>query len=260
MHFPPHSISQKFSGFFTRAHLSILLACIVALAALLAGCGSVSSVIAPPGNQITPTASTKPSLVFVAIGASETFGTGADFPARQNWPTDLSAQLPPGTQVVNLGIPGVTAHEALQGELPEAMDSNPNIVSVWLGTNDITAYLQDGSVTLDSYQQGLDAILTRLDTLPHVHMVVANLADLTLLPRFNSYDQTTLKYVVAQWNAVISQEITAHHAILFDIYSHTSELTSHPEYLSADGLHPSTQGYQQIADLFYQTLHANGVI
>lgn len=255
MHFPPHSINRKDSGIWNRARLSIALACIAALTALLSGCTSATTVVTPSGPQVTPTATTKPSLVFVAIGASETFGTGANFPARQNWPTDLSARLPAGAQVINLGIPGVTAHEALQGELPEAMDAHPDIVSVWLGTNDIIQ-----NVTLAQYQQDLDAILTKLETLPHVHVAVANLADLTLLPRFSSDDQTTLKQLVAQWNAVISQEILAHHDILVDIYGHTSELTSHPEYLSADGLHPSTQGYQQIADLFYQTLHANGVI
>ena len=255
MHFPLHSMNWKDSGFSHRARLSTPLACILALAVLLAGCGSVASYATPTGSQVTPTATTRPSLVFVAIGASETFGTGADFPARQNWPTDLSARLPAGALVINLGIPGATAHEALQGELPEAMDSNANIVSVWLGTNDIIQ-----NVTLAQYQQDLDAILTKLDTLPHIHIAVANLANLTLLPRFSSDDQTALKQQVSQWNDVISQEITAHHDILIDIYSHTAELTSHPEYLSSDGLHPSTQGYQQIADLFYQTLHANGVI
>lgn len=254
MYFPSHSLNQKDSGVSPKARLSILLACTLALSGLLAGC-STTSVATPSGPQVTPTATTKPTLVFVAIGASETFGTGADFPDRQNWPTDLRTQLPPGTQVINLGIPGVTAHEALQGELPEAMDSNPNIVTVWLGTNDI---IQD--VPLDQYQQDLDAILTRLDTLPHIHVAVANLADLTLLPRFSNDDQTALKEQVSEWNGVISQEITAHNAILVDIYGHTDELTSHPDYLSPDGLHPSTQGYQQIANLFYQTLHDNGLI
>lgn len=254
MHFPSHVINQKDSGVSYKTRLSILLACTVALSGLLVGC-STTSVATPSGPQVTPTATTKPALVFVAIGASETFGTGADFPDRQNWPADLRAQLPPGTQVINLGIPGVTAHEALQGELPEAMDSNPNIVTVWLGTNDI---IQD--VPLDQYQQDLDAILTKLDTLPHIHVAVANLANLTLLPRFSSDDQTALKQQVSEWNDVIAQEITAHNAILVDIYGHTDELTSHPEYLSPDGLHPSTQGYQQIANLFYQTLHDNGLI
>ncbi len=254
MHFPSHVINQKDSGVSYKTRLSILLACTVALSGLLVGC-STTSVATPSGPQVTPTATTKPALVFVAIGASETFGTGADFPDRQNWPADLRAQLPPGTQVINLGIPGVTAHEALQGELPEAMDSNPNIVTVWLGTNDI---IQD--VPLDQYQQDLDAILTKLDTLPHIHVAVANLANLTLLPRFSSDDQTALKQQVSEWNDVIAQEITTHNAILVDIYGHTDELTSHPEYLSPDGLHPSTQGYQQIANLFYQTLHDNGLI
>ncbi len=238
-----------------RTWLAPVFACLIALVVLLAGCGSTATIGAPTSPGTVATATPRPSLVFAAIGASETFGTGADIPARQNWPTDLQPRLPAGAQVINLGIPGITAHEALQGELPEALDARPDIVSVWLGTNDVIQ-----NVPLADYQQDLDTILTKLEAIPHIHIVVANLADLTLLPRFSSDDQNNLRQIDSQWNAAIQQEITAHHALLVDIYSHTSELTSHPDYLSPDGLHPSTQGYQQIAGLFYQVLHDNGII
>lgn len=238
-----------------RTWLAPVFVYLTASVVLLAGCGSPITISAPTGSSVAATATPRPPHVFVAIGASETFGTGADVPARQNWPTDLQPRLPAGTQVINLGIPGITAHEALQGELPEALDAMPDIVSVWLGTNDIKA-----NVPLADYQQDLDTILTKLEAIPHIHIIVANLPNLTLLPYFANYDQNELRQIDSQWNSAIQQEITAHHALLVDIYGHTSELTSHPDYLSPDGLHPSTQGYRQIADLFYQVLHDNGII
>jgi lysophospholipase L1-like esterase len=236
--------------------LAAFLACLAALIVLLVGCGSSSSPGGAGGaSNAAPTATMRPTYIFAAIGASETFGEGADRPATQNWPTDFSVHLPFGAKVINLGIPGATAQGALQGELPAALDAMPNLVTVWLGTNDIIQ-----KVPLAAFQSNLDMILTLLITRTQAKVAVANLADLTLLPRFANQDQAALKAEVKQWNDAIAQEITGHHLILVDMFSQTPRLVSHPEYLSGDGLHPSTLGYRQIADFFYQVLHANGVI
>jgi acyl-CoA thioesterase I len=259
MLFPPRSARRAFPPLrsLTRPRLAQLLVCVVALGVLLAGCGSGAAAVTSSDTSALPPTQ-RPTYIFVAIGASETFGTGADRPATQNWPTDLGAHLPRGTQVVNLGVPGITAPEAVQGELPEALDANANLVTVWLGTNDI----KDG-VSLGDFQQGLDTILTQLASKTHAHVAVANIPDLTLLPFFNSYDHKQLSGEVQAWNKVVAQEITAHQDILLDVYDQSSELLGHSDYLSQhpyDGLHHSTLGYQQIADYFYQVLLANGVI
>jgi len=235
----------------------LAMACVALLVVLLAGCGSVAATATSGGggSNATATPTLRPTYIYVAIGASETFGTGADRPDTQSYPSDLRAHLIKGAQVVDLGIPGFTAHEALQGELPEALDAGPDLVTVWLGTNDIIQ-----KVPLTDYQHDLDAILTQLGAKSHAHVAIANLPDLTLLPRFNTYDRATLKAEVQQWNAVIAQEAMGHQDILIDVYAHSSELIGHPEYISGDGLHPSTLGYQQIANLFYQVLHMNGII
>ncbi len=240
-------------------------ACAALAVVLLAGCGFGSSTSSTSGGQtsVLETPTQRPTYIFVAIGASETFGTGADRPATQNWPDDLSRQMPKGTQVVNLGIPGITAPEALQNELPEALDAQPNLVTVWLGTNDITSVLT-GEVAsndaLSEYQQSMDSILSQLQQQTRARVAVANIPDLPLLPYFYGYDAKALQAMVGQWNEVVEQEIAAHGDILLDMYSQTAGLEGHPEYLSGDGLHPSTLGYQQIAAYIYQVLHKNGVI
>jgi lysophospholipase L1-like esterase len=249
----PRPISSPFSLVFRLANLFI---CVVMLALLLAGCGFGSSP-KPSGNgsSALATPTQRAAYIYVAIGASETFGTGADRPATQNWPIDLSVHLPQGTQVVNLGIPGITAPQALQSEVPEAIDASPNLVTVWLGTNDIV-----NMVTLADYQQSLDSILTELASISHARIAVANIPDLNLLPRFYSFDQAALQAQVEQWNKVVAQEVKSHGDLLVDVYSESSDLLGHPEYLSGDGLHPSTLGYRQIANYFYEVLKANGVI
>ncbi len=253
---PPLSVRPAPVLCCSRTRLVALFVCFAVAGVLFAGCGSAPPSPGPSGAaSLTATPTQRPPYVYVAIGASETFGTGADRPATQNWPTDLSVRLPKGTKVINLGIPGITAPEALQGELPEALDAKPDLVTVWLGTNDIV-----DMVTLADYQRSLDSILTQLAANGHPHIAVANIPDLTILPRFYSYNQLRLRTEVGQWNTVVAQEVVKHQDILVDVFTHSSELLGHPEYLSSDGLHPSTLGYQQIANLFYQVLQANGVI
>lgn len=233
------------------ARLAPLL--LLTLLVLVSACGTHE---ASSGATPTPAATKRPAYVYVAIGDSVTFGTCATNPSTDSWPEVLSHRMPTGTQVINLGIPGWTAHDALQSELPEALDAQPNLATVWLGVND----LKNGNVTLDSYRHDLDTILTDLGTKTHAHVAVANIPDLTLLPRFYGADQKALTAEVVQaWNAAIAQEVSMHHFILVDVYAHSTEVLGHPEYLCNDGLHPTTLGYQQIAALFYQVLHADGL-
>jgi lysophospholipase L1-like esterase len=39
-----------------------------------------------------------------------------------------------------------------------------------------------------------------------------------------------------------------------DLHSRWQDVAQHPEYLSADGFHPSSEGYQALADVFGQVL------
>jgi acyl-CoA thioesterase I len=38
--------------------------------------------------------------------------------------------------------------------------------------------------------------------------------------------------------------------VLVDLYGSWQDLAQHPEYVSTDGFHPSSEGYQRLADLF----------
>ncbi len=79
-----------------------------------------------------------PPPVYVAVGASETTGIGADVPLREAWPRVLfRTAMPENTIFVNLGIPGATVAQALREELPRALEQRPTIVTVWLNVNDI---------------------------------------------------------------------------------------------------------------------------
>jgi lysophospholipase L1-like esterase len=189
-------------------------------------------------------------LTYVAIGASDTFGIGADDPQTESWPIDLSAALGKGVRLVNLGIPDILLRQALDVEVPVALDAHPNLVTVWLAVNDLA-----NNVPISEYSHDLDLLLSRIQKgAPRARIAVANVPDLTLLPYFSADDPQTLFSQIQAYNSVIASIVKRHHAILVDVYRQWNELRNHPEYISNDGLHPSTLGYAQIAMLFYQAL------
>ena len=90
-----------------------------------------------------------------------------------------------------------------------------------------------------------------------MHIALANIPDLTLLPRFRNLDQDTIQSLQSQvtaYNTSIADVVQRHHVVLVDLYKQWSLISNHPEYISSDGFHPSTAGYAQLAEIFYQTL------
>lgn len=229
---------------------SLLSFCFILL--FLVGC--TSPAINPGGNSpVTVQQAPRVRLTYIAIGASDTFGIGADDPQTENWPTDLAAKLGSGVDLVNLGIPAITTHQALSLELPIAIDAHPKLVTIWLTVNDII-----DKVPLASYSHDLDLLLTRLQKAdPGVRIVVGNVPDLTILPYFATYDQASLTQTVQAYNAAIASIVARHSATLVNIFQQWQLLRGHPEYISDDGLHPSTLGYTQLAELFYQALQSS---
>ena len=187
-------------------------------------------------------------LTYVALGASDTYGIGADDPLTENWPSDLSTLLGGQVHLINLGVPNIDVHNALGVELPVALDAHPDLVTVWLAVNDLA-----DNVPVASYSHDLDLLLTRLRAaLPNARIAVANVPDITVLPRFKSYNIQTLRAKILAYNNAIADSVARHSALLVDLYH--SDLAQHPEYISGDGFHPSTIGYSQVAQLFYQVL------
>ncbi len=226
-----------------------LLLCLFVL--FLGSCSSLISGGATGTQPVVVQQVPKARLTYVAIGASDTFGVGADDPSTQNWPADLAAKMGSGVRLVNLGIPGILLHQALSVEVPIALDARPDLITIWLAVNDLA-----DNVPIASYSNDLDLLVSRIQAAaPHARIAIANVPDLTLLPYFlNSADLQTISTQVQAYNAAIAAIVKRHHIIEVDLYAQWSGLRTHPEYISGDGLHPSTLGYTQIAELFSQAL------
>lgn len=235
----------------TPAWLLCLALLALTLLALLSGCAGAATA--------TSSRTTTGPLVYVALGASDAVGVGTSNPAHDNWPTVLSVELGRPARLVNLGISGETLAQATSGELPKALTAHPDVVTVWLAVND----LADG-VPLDRYTDDLRTLLSRLHQGTHARIFVGNVPDVTLLPAFRSFagqqgvDLRQVRAYIQSWNAAIAKVAHDEGATVVDLYGAWQELAQHPEYISADGFHPSTAGAQALAQLFASAIKRSG--
>jgi lysophospholipase L1-like esterase len=208
------------------------------LALVMVGCSTLAS------------AKPTPTVTYVAIGASDAVGIGAANPESDGWVPRFGAQLGPNVRVVNLGVSGSTLSQALQEQLGPALDAQPDVVTVWLAVNDLNA-----GVPLEQYAADLDTLLGQLDS-THARVLVGNVPDLASLAGYRGLDPNQVRAVVDGWNGVIADSALRHGDTLVDLHAHWQELAAHAEYLSSDGFHPSSAGYQALADVFAAALTA----
>jgi lysophospholipase L1-like esterase len=202
---------------------------------------------ATPGPTPTPL-STSP-LTYVVVGASDAFGVGTDDPANDAWPTVVARRLSSDAHLINLGIPGATVDLALRDELPIALHTTPDLVTIWLGVNDFDAHLPPAE-----FARKLTTLINSLRSVTAGRIYVGNLPDLTLLPYFARQGSPTLREDVIAWNLDVERACAETGATLVDFFDGWSELAQHPEYISGDGLHPTTAGARRIADIFLTTI------
>lgn len=236
----------------------LLAVALVACSVGNGGGGTSRTPVATAGTTAPTSAATPtplPVLTYVAIGASDAFGVGTTDPNHDNWPAVLSRKLTTSTRqvhLVNLGIPGATAEVAVRDELPVAIDAQPTVVTIWLGVNDL-----DQHVALDAYIQGLRSLMRAFMRAGQARVFVGNLPELSLLPYFTARDTAaTLREETRQWNAAIAVACAEEGATLVDVFAGWSELAIHPDYISQDGLHPSTAGADRLATFFADAIRA----
>ncbi|HEY3058028.1 MAG TPA: SGNH/GDSL hydrolase family protein [Chloroflexota bacterium] len=195
-----------------------------------------------------PSAAASKPFTYVAVGASDAVGVGARDPDTEGWVPRFGARLGRDVRVVNLGVSGSTLAQAVQEQLGPALDAQPDVVTVWLAVNDLNA-----RVPLDRYAQDLDTMLQALSE-THARVLVGNVPDLARLVSTSGRDAGTLDQDVSTWNQVIADAAQRHGATLVDLHARWQEVAEHPEYLSQDGFHPSSEGYARLADVFAEAL------
>jgi lysophospholipase L1-like esterase len=208
----------------------------LAAAATLAGCGSSS-----PAR--------KPNVLYAALGASDAVGTGAD-PVSKGYVyrirEGLDERLPTVT-LINLGIPGAEIDRiAESGRIFLQARAQPDIVTLWAGANDII-----GGRLAGDFEPDLGNLIARLRADTNALLVMANIPDLTRLPRFTARPTPTVTTErIGAFNQAIARQAARYRVPLVDLFAQPVD----PALVAADGFHPSTAGHANIAQLFLVTL------
>lgn len=233
-------------------------------ATLLASCASAGSSGAVSFTPQPP----PPPIVLAAIGASETVGVGATDPTRDAWPqVFFRTSVPESTVFYDFGIPGATAQQALSNEVPEALSVAPTLVVVWLNVNDIIV-----GVAVQSYRAQLDQLVHAMRRGGAARLLLANTpyldrlpaylgcraghppAGITCPPDLPGTTPAALNAVVDAYNVATAQVAQSEGAVLVDLHGQGEVPDLHPQFVSSDGFHPSTEGYAAIAALFAAAL------
>jgi lysophospholipase L1-like esterase len=207
----------------------------LAVAATLAGCGG------SPAR--------KPNVLYAALGASDAVGIGAD-PVSKGYVYRIREGLDERLQTVtliNLGIPGAEIDRiAESGRVFLQARARPDIVTLWAGANDVIG----GRLAAD-FEPDLGNLLARLRADTEAVLVMANVPDLTRLPRFAARPEPAVTVErIRAFNTAIARQAARHRVPLVDLFAQPVE----PGLVSADGFHPSNAGHARIAQLFLDTL------
>jgi lysophospholipase L1-like esterase len=236
---------------------------------VVAGCstGGGSSPAAPQRPAGTP-APAAPSVVYAAVGASDTAGIGAQDPRSQAWPSVFYRTALPRTAVMyGFGVPAETTRAALAGEVPAALAVRPTLVTVWLNVDDLAA-----GVTAGDYEAQLGQLVHALRRGGATRVLVANTPYLDRLPIYLACRSggagcpfagavpapAELNATVDAYNAAVARVAQREGAVLVDLHAQGEVPDQHPDWVAPDGFHPNAAGYAAVAARFATALRASG--
>jgi lysophospholipase L1-like esterase len=171
----------------------------------------------------------------------------------------LHRRLPAGSKLVNLGISGARLGQAVEKELPKAVEARPDLVTVWNVVNDLNA-----NVDLAAYERDLDRLLGELAARTSARVAIGNCPDLARVPAYvrAGIPPDALRQEVGRWNVVIARATARHpgRAYLVDLYARSNEIDVDPDLVAGDDFHPSAKGYSAIAEVFWDFMVANRLV
>ncbi len=215
-------------------------------------------------TTVTPVPIPAGPLTIVALGDSLTEGDGDQPGEGGGYPVRLDRainEVRPNSRVINLGKSGWDSAQMVEGQLPDALAAQPPIALVWIGSNDL--WTNNGpeqeAADLARYTTNIDQTMRAL-TGSGARVYIALLDDQSQRPYATNPDGAGLSaegvaymaHLASAFNAAIRAKAAEYGAIPVD-FANTTIFTD-PATLAEDGLHPNAQGYDQIAQIWFEAL------
>lgn len=209
-----------------------------------AGCAPQPANVRPvrrANGQVRPITPDKNRIRVACIGDSITFGAGLEEPSTQSYPAQLQKRLGVKYQVANFGHNGATASHGTDKpytslpEFQDALDFQPNIVIVLLGTND--AAPKNWPRVKDQFEADYKALIRQFAALPTKPRIIVCMPP----PAPGNQREPTLGEEVAPLIHRISKAARVKSIDLRHIFLHE-------EGLFSDGLHLGAKGTSKVAE------------
>lgn len=181
---------------------------------------------------------------YVALGDSYTIGEGVE--PEERWPNRLLAHLRDAgvdiDLVANPSVTGWTTADVLEKELPLLRESDATFVTLLIGVNDWVQGV-DAEVFRERFAQIIGAVQQELPSPDRILLVT--IPDFSVTPEGEKYSRgRDITAGIAAFNAIIIESARQRDLAVADIFDLSRELVG-PEWVAADGLHPSAAAYRR---------------
>jgi lysophospholipase L1-like esterase len=177
---------------------------------------------------------------YVALGDSTGVGVGARNGGYVSRIFKHIASSRAESKLTNLCVSGATTEDVLLLQLRSGIASDPNLVTLGVGINDIGL-----GVELEEFSRDYEEILSQLTKGTQARIVVINIPDISSAPSIPEFARAQYKQRMVAFNQSLEAIAARYQVTVFDVNSTTREqLPAHPEFFSGDGFHPSDAGYE----------------
>lgn len=199
-------------------------------------------------------AGTIPSIKYVALGDSLTFGVGTQY-YSESYPFLVSKKLYENNgeplTLYNFSWPGDKSSDLIAKFLDYTINEKPNKITILIGINDIHS-----QISASKFQNNYAKILSRLTNETKADIYVISIPYLgsgqILLPPYNYY----FNYKTRQFNEIIKELAAEYEVNYIDLYSPTVNLFKKSgDHYSSDFYHPSAGGYALWGQIIYDNIN-----
>lgn len=177
---------------------------------------------------------------YLALGDSTGAGVGARNGGYVARLFKRIVAIRPDSKLTNLCFSGATTSDVLQGQLNRGLQTEPNLVTLGIGINDI-----GHGIPLEEFAKNYEEILSKLRSETQARIVVTNIPDISSAPRIPEFARREYQQMIVAFNQRLEAIAARYEVTVFDVHKVTHEqLPSHPEFFSSDGFHPSDAGYE----------------
>jgi lysophospholipase L1-like esterase len=187
----------------------------------------------------------KKEFTIVCFGDSITHG---------GYPAELE-KIFGNARVINAGVGGNTSRQGLARLERDVLSHRPDLVILFFGTNDNR---RDAKVfvPLDEYERNLTTIIERCQKIG-AKVVLGTIPPIDPVPYFTRHDKAKfdadggLEKLVQDYRNAALKVGAEHKVTIVDL---NQLLRTDTSWRSADGVHPTEEGYKVIAQLFAKTV------